>query len=453
MSFFLPIKIETRYIFTMLRRKAYRVRIHPTPAQEEAFRQIAGCCRLVYNLGLEQRRSFWRAHRAQTGRSISWMGQKRELPALKEAAPFLREVPAHCLQMALADLDAAFARFFDGRGEYPKPRRKFRHDSFTFPDPEQIRIQAGSGLLVLPKFGKTARDHGAIRAVFHRPLRGRVKRVTIAREGAQWYTAISVAVRVRRPAEPGRFTAEDVIGADRGVAVPVATSAGELLGAPVVTERDRRKQSRLQRSLARTQRGSRRRQKALARLRAHQARIARRRRDACHKITSHLAKNHRVIVIEALNVQAMTASARGSVDAPGRNVAQKSGLNRSILDAGWGEIRRQLGYKLAWRGGLLVEVPARDTSRTCSRCHTVDAASRVDRTLFRCTACGHEDHADINASMEIRRRGLAALGLGPRPELSGQSAEPSASGMAVKRKEKDEGMRPRGAPSPHEVTV
>lgn len=449
--FSLSKKVETYYIFTMLRRKAYRVRIYPTPAQEAAFRQIAGCCRMIYNLGLEQRRSFWRAHRAQTGRSISWMGQKRELPALKEAAPFLKVVPAHCLQMALVDLDTAFARFFAGTGGYPQPRRKFRNDSFTFPDPDQIRIEAGSGRLVLPKFGKTKRDHGAIRAVFHRPLRGRVKRVTIAREGTQWYAAISVAIRVRRAEKAEGFTADDVIGIDRGVAIPVATSSGDLLGMPVSTERDRRKASRLQRNLARTQRGSRRRQKALARLRAHQARIARRRRDTCHKITSHLAKNHRVIVIEDLRVQAMTASARGSVEAPGRRVAQKAGLNRAILDVGWGEIRRQLGYKLAWRGGILVEVPARDTSRTCSRCHTVDAVSRVTRSLFRCTSCGHEDHADINASKEIRLRGLEALGLGPRPERSGQSAESSARGMALKRKEKNEGMRPRGAPSSHEV--
>jgi len=437
----------------MNRRKAYRVRIYPTPEQEAAFAQIAGCCRLVYNLGLEQRRSFWRQYKAQTGKPFSQYGQRKELVALKRTAPFLKDVPAHCLQMALIDLDTAFTRFFQGIAGYPKPRKKFQNDSFTFPDPKQIRIHAKAGFLVLPKFGKSARDNGAIRAVFHRPLRGRIRRVTIAREGTQWYASISVSVRVRRPQADTGFTAGDVVGIDRGVAVPVATSEGETLGSPVTTARDRRKQSRLQRTLARTRRGSRRRQKALLRLRAHQARMSRRRRDTCHKITSHLAKNHRVIVIEALRVQAMTGSARGTALEPGRNVAQKAGLNRAILDVGWGEIRRQLSYKLAWRGGRLVEVPARDTSRTCARCHAIDAASRPRRDVFRCTACGHEDHADINASKEIRRRGLSALGLGSRPEQSGQSVEPSGRDMAMNRKNKNEGSRPRGTPSPHEVTT
>lgn len=436
----------------MRRRKAYRVRIYPTKAQEEAFLRIAGCCRLVYNLALEQRRSFWRQHKARTGRNISWIGQKRELPALKAAAPFLAEVPAHCLQMALADLDAAFGRFFDGIAGCPRPRKKLRNDSFTFPDPKQFRIDRSAGLLVVPKFGKTARDNGPIRAEIHRPIRGRAKRVTIVREGTQWYASIQVSVRVRRPALPGDVAAEDVVGIDRGVAVAVATSAGELLGGGgVVTDRDRRKLKRLQQALARAQRGSRRRHKVLQRLRARQATMARRRRDICHKITTHLAKNHRVIVIEALNVKAMTGSARGTAEAPGRNVAQKAGLNRAILDVGWGEIRRQLGYKLSWRGGRLIEVPARDTSRTCARCRAVDAGSRMQRGLFRCTACGHEDHADINASIEIRRRGLAALGLGPRRERTGQDVEPSARGKAMKRKQQNEGIRPRSMPSPLEV--
>jgi len=239
-------------------------------------------------------------------------------------------------------------------------RKKFRNDSFTFPDPEQIQVDRKAGYLILPKFGKTSRDNGPVRSVFHRPLKGRVKRVTIVREGAHWYASILVSIRVRRAEAPqAPITPDDVLGVDRGVEVPVATSAGDLFGGRIATELDRKKSSRLQRNLARTRKGSRRREKTLKRLRTHQARIARRRRDACHKITSHLAKNHRVIVIESLRVQAMTGSARGTAEAPGFNVAQKSGLNRSILDIGWGEIRRQLAYKLAWRGGQLVEVPAR----------------------------------------------------------------------------------------------
>lgn len=255
-------------------------------------------------------------------------------------AAFLKEVPAHCLQMALFDLDSAFPRFFAGAGGYPRPHRRLRNDSFTFPDPEKIRVDVGRGILILPKFGRTSRDNGPIRAVFHRQLEGRVRRVTIGRDGTHWYASVQVAVRVRRAPKPEGITEADVIAADRGVVVPVATSDGALLGAPVTTDRDRRKLKRLQKKLARTQRGSKRRLKALKRLRAKTAKLTRRRRDMTHQITSTLAKNHRVVILEDLKVQAMTASAQGTVTEPGHNVAQKAGLNRAILDVGWGEIER-----------------------------------------------------------------------------------------------------------------
>lgn len=333
---------------------AHKIRIYPTPEQAAAFARIAGCCRLVYNLGLEQRRTFWRQYRRQTGKSISLAGQRAEITAMKAEADFLKEVPAHCLQMALVALDEAFSRFFSGLAGYPKPRKKFENDSFIFPDPEQFRILPGKNLLVLPKFGKTAKDNGPIRAVFHRQITGRAKRVTISREGNAWYASILVSMRVRKH----------------------------------------------------------------------------RRRDMIHQITSTIAKNHRVVVIEKLQIANMTASARGTPEEPGHKVAQKSGLNRSILDSGWGELRRQLAYKLAWRGGTLVEVPPQHTSCTCPACKVVAKESRISRDLFRCVSCRHTVHADIAASLEIRDRGLHALGIKTRLEPTGQAVEPSVRDMA-----------------------
>src|SRR5690606_35939698 len=201
----------------------------------------------------------------------------------------------------------------------------------------------------------------------------------------------------------------DVVGIDRGVCVPVALSTGDMLGHEVESERHRRKQRRLAKALARTQRGSKRRMKAVVRLRVHKARMARRRRDMIHQITAQIVKRHRVIVIENLRVKAMTASARGTAEDPGRNVAAQAGLNRSILDKGWGEMRRQLAYKLSWSGGRLIEVDPRNTSRTCGCCGIVDAASRIYRDRFSCWSCGYQEHADTNAARVIRQRGLLAL--------------------------------------------
>jgi putative transposase len=102
----------------------------------------------------------------------------------------------------------------------------------------------------------------------------------------------------------------------------------------------------------------------------------------------------------------MSASAQGTAAAPGKRVRQKAGLNRAILDQGWGMFSRFLGYKLQDRGGVLVEVPAHDTSQTCAECGVVDARSRQDQARFVCTGCNHEANADTNAAIIILQRGL-----------------------------------------------
>lgn len=392
-----------------------RIRLNPTSEQVEAFQRIAGCCRLVYNTALEQRRTFWRQYHRAEGRHLHWMSQKRDLPALKEAAPFLADAPAHCLQMALQDLQRAFDGFFAGRSGYPRPRKKYVDDSFRFPDPAQIRIDARAGLLILPKFGRTAGDDGAIAAIFHRAVRGRIRSVTISREGRHWYAAIQLARRAKAPAVPS-YAAEDVIAFDRGAVVPFMGSDGIARGravAPPPRSGAAKRQKRLQQALARAQKGSKRRAKLRLKLAAHRAREARRRRDMIEQVTTEIAKNHRVVVIEKLQVQSMTASAKGSVEAPGRNVAAKSGLNRAILDKGWGMFVIRLRQKLAAKGGILIEVPAAYTSQTCACCGHVAKESRVTQDLFSCVACRREDHADLNAARIIRDRGLALLGLLP----------------------------------------
>ena len=414
----------------MPRLYAVKVRLYPTPAQEMAFRQIAGCCRLVFNLALEQRRDFWRAHHRAVGKHISWMGQKREVTALK-ADPdleWLKAVPAHCLQMALFDVDNAFQRFFKKLGGYPKFRKRGDGDRFTFPDRKQIVVEEGKdGLLVLPKFGKTKNDNGPIRARIHRPLQGQVRSVTMSCRGGRWFASILLRKRVAvvdpskvdpSKVAPSVVRVEDVVGADRGTAVPVATSEGVLMGVPVDRERQARKasrrklrQKRLQQKLARQKKGSKNREKTKRCLARHHAREADRRQDLRHKMTHALACGHTVVVFEDLKITNMTAAAKGTLEEPGCNIAQKAGLNRVILEAGWGEIGRQLTYKTALRGGQVVKVSAHHSSQTCAACGHVDAKSRVSRDRFACTRCSHQAHADINAAMVIRQRGLVVLGL------------------------------------------
>jgi putative transposase len=119
----------------MIQRKANIYRLYPDADQQAALSRIAGACRAVYNLALEQRRDWWRRHKERTGSAISFAGQCRELTDLRREVDWLHDAPIHPLQQALRDLDRAYQNFFSGRAGYPSPRRKGLHDSFRFPDP------------------------------------------------------------------------------------------------------------------------------------------------------------------------------------------------------------------------------------------------------------------------------------------------------------------------------
>ena len=120
----------------------------------------------------------------------------------------------------------------------------------------------------------------------------------------------------------------------------------------------------------------------------------------------------------------MTRSARGTVDAPGRSVRQKSGLNRAILDKGWGLVIEQLRYKCPQYGSVLVEVPARNTSLQCAACGWTSPDNRPLRAIFLCTRCGHADHADTNAAINIRERGIDKLALtGGQPGIGRKASK------------------------------
>jgi transposase len=172
---------------------------------------------------------------------------------------------------------------------------------------------------------------------------------------------------------------------------------------------EKRRLLALERRKARQQKGSGRfRQTCLAIGRLHQ-RAANRRRDFAHKTSTALAKNHGLVAVEALVVPNMTHSARGTIDAPGRNVPQKAGLNRAILNKGWGLVIEQLQYKCTCYGGMLVDVPARNTSLECAACGHISPDNRPLRAVFACVRCGHADHADTNAAVNVRERGIEKL--------------------------------------------
>jgi putative transposase len=394
--------------YAMIERKGILIRLYPDSDQDILFRRTGGCVRLVKNVALEQRSMFGRP-----GRPITYSSQAAELAALKEEAPFLRDVPHHCLQQALVDLDRAFANFFAGRAKYPTRQRKCDGVSFRFPDPKQFRI-AGDTTTPDKKRTRAIRDvvlhlpkAGAVRASMHRaiPEGAVIKSVTVRSSGDMWVASLLCEREIAL--QKDRSTG-DVVGIDLGVCQPAATSSGAIHQLPRTTPRHSERERRLQRTVARRKKGSRNRAKAVRALARHKAKQARRRLDAREKLTTELAKNHGVVAMEGIDLKNMTKSARGMVEKPGKRVAQKSGLNRSLLDLGLGTTRLRLGQKLAGIGGVLLLVPQTYTSRRCNACGHIHADNRPDRDTFMCVACGHDADADVNAACNIRdyARGL-----------------------------------------------
>lgn len=383
--------------------RGYRYKLVPEPEQDALLRQFAGVCRLVYNLALEQRATWGRRHK------IGYVGQAADLTRLRAEFDWVRAVYVSCQQQALRDLDRAFQNFFAGRAAFPRPRKRGVNDTFRFPGRGigTRRLNAKWSVVRLPKIGWVKfRDT--------RPTRGTLKNVTVSLDTTGWHIAFACEIEHQAPAPR-----VETVGIDRGVSTTLALSIGEMMTMPASLARIEEAKRKAQRVVARRKRGSKRRQRAqrrVARLHARQARI---RRDFHHRAALDIARRFGIAVLEDLNTRGMTASARGTVTEPGRNVRQKSGLNRVILNAGWRQFQTILNYKMEERGGQVVTVPAQFTSQTCAACGVVDARSRESQARFRCISCGHTDHADINAAINIERRWSTPLldveGLHQRP--------------------------------------
>jgi putative transposase len=294
-------------------------------------------------------------------------------------------------QQALRDFAQAMRNFSNGTHRRPTWRKAGWHEGFRqvgFKLRHIKRLSGRYGQVWVPKVG-------SVRFRWTRTIPATVKsyRVTLDRAG-RWHIAFAV---IPDPVSgPGEGS---VVGVDRGVAVSAALSSGELLRVPSLSASEAKRLRRLQRRLARAQRGSNRRartKRAIARLRARETD---RRRDWVEKITTDMARRFDTIRVEDLNVRAMTRSARGTRECPGTNVAQKRGLNRAIHSQGWGLMVARLKHKAQ---GRLELVPAAYTSQRCSHCGHVAPENRKSQAVFQCVACDAGPcNADVNAARNI----------------------------------------------------
>ncbi|MEO3744494.1 transposase [Plantactinospora sp. B5E13] len=388
-----------------------------TPGQAVYAEQVGAACRAVWNTALEQRREYRRR-----GAWINYVEQARQMAEAKKDpdCTWLADAPSHTLQQALRDLDRACRTHGTWKVRWRSKTRTA--PSFRFPDPNQIavcRLNRRWGQVCLPKFGP-------VRFRWTRPLGGTIRNATVSRDGGRWYISFCVEDGVARVEPNGN----PPVGVDRGVTVAVATSDGDLYEREFANPGELRRIRRLQQRMARSlrihgrNRRSQRRDAVRAQLGRLQARIRARRADFAAQTAVRLVREHGLVIVEDLRVKNMTASAKGTTEQPGHNVRAKAGLNRAILSKGWGGFLAALEHAARYHGATVVKVNPAYTSQTCHACRQFAPKSRESQAVFRCVACGHQAHADVNAARNILAAGLAVTRRGDLADRRSAKRQP-----------------------------
>ena len=385
----------------MERLQAYKYELRPDGQQERQMRRFAGSCRFVFNkaLALQQTRH------EQGEKKLSYAGLCTALTEWK-AQPetlWLKQTHSQPLQQTLKDLERAYVNFFEQRADFPRFKKKGMSDSFRYP--QGCKLDQGNGRLFLPKLGWLRYRHS-------RDVLGDICNVTVSQSGGKWFASI----QTRREVQPEQPTG-GIVGLDMGIARFVTLSDGSHLDPLNSFKKHQQRLKRYQRRLARKVKFSQNWKKAKAKVSQIHINIGNARKDYLHQASATISQNHAIVCIEDLQIRNMSKSSKGNAETHGKQVRQKSGLNRAILDQGWGEFRRQLDYKLAWRGGHLIAVPPHNTSRTCPACGHVSKENRRSQAQFACVACGYKNHADVVGAINVLERGHRLLACGESAQL------------------------------------
>jgi putative transposase len=397
-------------------RRAHKLRAYPTRPQEgRAVRLLADHCDL-YNAALQERRDAWRMRQV----SIAYGDQSAQLKEIRAADPDGQGRHSFTAQQqTLRRLNVVFAAYFRrvrkaekgrqraGRSErlqqqtvgYPrfKPYQRF----------DQVLFVAGDGARWEPAEGgrwayASFQAVGRVKVGQHRPIVGRVKTLQLKREGRRWYVVVVTEMEPVLLPATGRE-----VGVDVGVARFLTTSDGEVVANPRFLKAAQERIVELQRRKQRARPGSGNRRRLRRALAKEWRKVRNQRRDFHHKSARALVDTCDALALEQLRVASMTAAAAGSVEHPGRNVAAKAGLNRSIFDAGWGQFTSILAAKAESAGRRVVLV---HPGRTSIDCHTCGAScGRPRQEIVVCPTHGELD-ADLNGARNIAAR--AGLGSG-----------------------------------------
>jgi putative transposase len=447
-------------------RRAYRLTLDPSPRQAQRLSEWAGAAPYAYNRTIAAKQTshkLWLQEVAfatyppaelteeQARKSIripiptanslnGWLTEARNthrtaaengllVPGRdgRDHEPWIHAVNRHALVGGMRNADAAWKNWvasFQGtragrRVGYPHfKKRGVARESFTIAHDRKrpgIRL-ATTRRLRIPGFGEV-RIHDHAKVLQRKVRKGTVEitSMTVTRQGHRWYASLAVEEAIPKPRLSKRKRAAGTVGVDLGVHTFAALSNGELIENPKIKAAHAKRLARLQRRLAKSQKGSRNRAELVRKVCRLAHLEARQREGHAHDLTNRLVKSWAVIGIEDLNVRDMTRSARGTIEKPGKNVRAKAGLNRSMLDVAPGQIRRQLEDKAAWSGTKLMIIDRWEpSSKRCSDCGAVKAKLPRGARTFKCEHCGLTLDRDINAAINIAALADAALSTGRR---------------------------------------
>jgi putative transposase len=400
-------------------------RLYPKPAQEKKLMTWKRLHCYLFNACVEHRRTSYK----RLGKSISYFDQQNALPAFKECWSEYKELGSHALQATVKRVDYAFSRFFKLKSGYPKFKANRRYSGWTYPCNAGWKVlTAGeNGYLNLTNLGKIqmrgqARDWGT------------PKTCTIFFRQGKWYASITVDCIPERT-----LTDTGAIGLDFGCLHAIADSNGNFVENPRFVKQAQAKVNKIAKKSRRKRppnfkkkiRASRRWKKANKAVNKVQSKVARQRQDWQHKVAVEIVSCNNFIATEKLNLKGMTRKSKG------KRKRQKSGLNRSLLDVGIGNLKSLIEYKVTEAGGFYVEIPTQKVkpSQICPSCGHQKKKTLAERE-HHCEKCDYRCDRDVAAAMVMLNY---ARGLG-RPstdvELPSSTSCGSMRQLGAKKRQK-----------------
>lgn len=394
--------------------RAYKYRLYPNKEQSDLINKHIGACRFIYNLALETKNFAYASHR----KKLSCFDLISQIPDLKKECIWLKEIDSQALQQSVINLDKAFTQFFKGHASFPNFKSK-RRGSQSFRNPHGNKVFVDGNKIFQPKFLE------GIKFVQDRKLTGEIRSTTISRTPTGKYF-ISVLVETGKKLPKKKpIKEETAIGIDLGLNHFIVTSNGEKIDNPRYLKEALIKLKYLQRQASKKTKGSNNKKRAYHKIALQHEKIANQRKDFLHKLSSRLVSENQTLCFEDLNIKGMSAQCKPKQDEDGKYLpngqSAKSGLNKSILDAGWGMFFDFCKYKSEWQGKNVLQIPRFEPSTIlCNKCGAVNHTLTLADREWVCTNCETLHDRDENAAKNIKNYSLkncVGLQRGKRVEL------------------------------------